>query len=398
MKLEKRFNDIQSFLRQHQYLHECEVLLRYPNQQAPYHNWAKSVLALPTDQRRQHENGSLMLENFPTDYQDFLAQIKELQLLPKQNYSEQKIPQILKRKMTEKKQHELSVINQQFQKLNCEHFIDIGSGAGHLSSYLLWQNKKTSECIDLNAQFQEIGKKKFKRDLPELLERLTFTHAQFSKQTPLKETKNMALIGLHACGDLSVEILQSFTQNQIAAVLNYGCCYHKLNSSNINISQRAKLNPLILTNHSLTLAAKSYKAKTDHELDFRDKVKSYRYSLHILLQDQLQKEFITLGNATASDYAKPFAFYAKKYAPQFFKNYSDTELNAFYTASETQAKVDYLMCMGIIRSKIARLVEIFLILDRALYLVENGMQVELEETFDPQLSPRNISLLACRNH
>jgi hypothetical protein len=48
---------------------------------------------------------------------------------------------------------------------------------------------------------------------------------------------------------------------------------------------------------------------------------------------------------------------------------------------------------NIIRWQLGRVLELYLLLDRAIYIEERGMSVELKQFFDENLSPRNIGLL-----
>jgi len=397
MNLEKRFIDIQAFVHEHQYLHESEVLERYPHFSPPYLQWAQELGRLPTEQRLEHENELATDHITNAQYLEYLHQIKSLMNIESDQFSEEQIPQILKKKMSQKKQHELVVIKQQLEKMDFNHYLDIGSGAGHLSSYLLWENDRTSTCIDQSRDFQEIGIKKLSRDLPELLQRIQFKQATFDRTAEIAAPANSALLGLHACGDLSVELLESFKKSHHKGFLNYGCCYHKLSEHNLNLSKLAKKNPLNFTNHSLTLAAKSYKSKSKEEMKLRDKVKLFRYGLHIYLKDQFDLDFISIGNGTKKDYDGVFSDYAKKYAGNYLEATSKEELETFIQSNSTKEKINLLQSLGIIRSHLARLIEIYLILDRALYLKENGYQVQVTETFDKDISPRNISLWALRS-
>jgi hypothetical protein len=51
---------------------------------------------------------------------------------------------------------------------------------------------------------------------------------------------------------------------------------------------------------------------------------------------------------------------------------------------------------NIIRWQLGRLLEIYLLLDRCLFLEENGYKVKVEQYFEEALSPRNIGILALK--
>jgi len=58
--------------------------------------------------------------------------------------------------------------------------------------------------------------------------------------------------------------------------------------------------------------------------------------------------------------------------------------------------VGQMITAGLIRNALGRALEIYLLLDRAIYLEEQGYKVKVEEFFDEELSPRNIGITAVR--
>jgi hypothetical protein len=378
MELEKRFDQIQNLLSEHQSLINLEVLEQYPTIPSKYETWVMSIKSLSPDQRMQLEN----LDYFPKkqEYVNFIQQIKTLVRIPVFEKDPYQIPRRHLNKMTEKKRHEISRLATQLK--SHQHFIDIGSGAAHLSGVLLDGNQKTSLCIDKDERIQSIGVNKQKL----LGERINFKLLNFNKNTKLNLRPEQTLIGLHCCGDLSIEVLKFFKNHSLEALYNYGCCYHKL--TQINLSSGAKLE---LSKHALTLAAKSYKTMTPGEYKRRDQIKRYRYTLHFIMHDHLNLTFQSVGNAKNSDYLGPFSEYCYKYlcASQCI---SSKKLNQLF--DQYQSTYDDFLCFGILRSHFSRLIELYLILDRALYLKEHGFHVELEEVFERSISPRNICLKA----
>ncbi len=391
MNLEKRFLQIKQILIEHRSLLEKEVLEQYPNSPSPYTNWAQELLALSASELIQLENTLNTPKALSEDYQNLLKKIKSLTELPKPTIKTTKMAPNFARKISLKKRHEIELINSQLAQLTCENFIDIGSGAGHLSSFLLQNNTKTSTCLDKEKAYQDIGKKKLQRYYPEILKRINFMTADFQDIQDISCAQETTVIGLHACGALSKNIIDFYLNSEAKYLLNYGCCFHKMNADNFNLSTFAKSQPLELTNHELTMAAKSYKNISQATFEQREKVKLYRYVLHMYLYDHFKSGFTSIGNTHSSDYQKDFAHYAKKYSLQL-KQHDSKKLNFFFQTKKDLAK--FYIRLGIIRSHFSRLIEIYLILDRALYLKENQTHVSVTETFDRKISPRNLSLMA----
>jgi hypothetical protein len=110
----------------------------------------------------------------------------------------------------------------------------------------------------------------------------------------------------------------------------------------------------------------------------------------------LKGKFQTIGNASKSDYAGNFSDYALKYVPELEESHTRGNLQSFFDSEITKDRVNKILNLGIIRSHFARLLEVFIIIDRGIYLIDNGFRVELYETFNRELSPRNISLFGSR--
>lgn len=389
MDIENRFLETKSFLRKHFELFSNEVLENFKNITLPYSSWAEEIAQMKQQQRVQLENLQFEQLTLSSSFQDFLQQNLKLRNIDKLQISHSKIAQNLIRKLSLKKQHEIIQIRKLIGSEKDRKYLDIGSGAGHLSSVLLDKNSSTSICIDREEEYQKIGKKKLEREAKSVKERITFLTDHIDQQTSFEHFDFNTLIGLHTCGNLAVDLIKVFAPLHHKSFLNFGCCYHKLTSEQINISSVAKSDSLIISYQALTMAAKSHKKLTLKELQSRESVKNFRYTLHLFMSEVMQQGFTPLGNARRSDYQISFAEYAKKYLPEL-ANLKSKELNLYYESKKE--KVRFIQSLGTIRSTLARLVELYLILDRALYLTEHGHEVSVKEVFDSNVSPRNLCL------
>jgi hypothetical protein len=67
----------------------------------------------------------------------------------------------------------------------------------------------------------------------------------------------------------------------------------------------------------------------------------------------------------------------------------------FFEQEQIQVMIQRMLAAGLIRNALGRVLEVYLQLDRAIYLEEMGYTVQVEEFFDEELSPRNIGITAC---
>jgi hypothetical protein len=395
MDIKKQFLKISAFLKKHQWVFQSEFLDRYPESfPEPYQSIAVEVSQLNLEERLLLEN-NLDLKTKNTEFKKLINEIKELSTIPQSVMSSQALNQFIKRKLSVKKVHELEVIQSYAKNLEWEKVFDFGGGAGHLCMSLVDDHHRAIS-FDSNKSFQESGKKKIQRWLPQLSDRIHFVHKELKSPEDIEhliDEKTM-MIGLHACGDLSSILCKAYQNQKAKYLLSYSCCYHKLTVKNYNLSKVAKDNPIFFTNHALTLAAKSYKKQTKETIKTRDRVKEYRYGLHFYLKNKYQQDFISLGNAHKEDYQNHFLDYAQKFSPI---KIDLKDLDNFIKETYVQDKLWLMIKASSFRILFGRLIEIYLVLDRALALLEDGHHVRVYESFRRDLSPRNILLMASKD-
>ena len=172
--------------------------------------------------------------------------------------SEGEVRPRLKKGLSPKKEHEVvkfgAFINTHISG-DCDRIIDVGSGAGHLERYLLqvW-NASESKCelccvesepsqlssADKWANRTGIDCQKHVRSIIAKLEKSTFE--EIEKQVGSNKSRQ-ALIGLHACGDLTNTMLSWFVSSPdyFSKLSVISCCYHKMTTFPISGTLRNTL-------------------------------------------------------------------------------------------------------------------------------------------------------------
>ena len=391
MNLEKRFNELHSFLEEHIELINFEPLEHYETQLPLYKDWVDCLSKLSDEEKINfHNSNSISFKNM--NFDNFTNKISSLLNINSISNDLHDIPIRYLQNINIKKRYEIQRILTYKKVQNARSFIDIGSGAGHLSTCLLIDNQRSSVCIDASEDYQKIGKSKLKRIDPEILDRIEFKTELVSPQTKLPKDDNAMILGLHSCGDLSVDIIELFLNSSQHSLLNFGCCYHKLTNNSSPLSSIAKKKNLMFSSHALTMAAK-IKPENNESYKKKIKVKNYRYALYFYLRSNFQKNFEGIGNAKSSDYELDFPEYVKKFSKVQLHE-ENKMLSDFYNHPKTKEFTTTIINLGLIRGKLAKLVEIYIILDRVLYLKERGCKVEIEEFFDDRISPRNLLIYA----
>ncbi len=395
MTLSQQFTAIAKLLREHQYLHEQELLKRQPAPLPdPYQDWQKEISSWNDNDIAQFEYKLSADKIQSTDFSDFTNTIKSLSWVKQVAITPNKLSANVKRGMTPKKVHEIEFISHLFdQKINTPNIIDIGSGKGLLSAALTHQHPRQSICIDMDQQLQIQGKKRLQKWLPDTLSKIQFIHQKIDKNkgipAPSGET---TLIGLHACGNLSSQIIQQAVNQKMTHIINFGCCYHHIRDD-YNLSIHGKQQNLWFSHEALHLAAHAHRLIDANTIQKRTAVKRYRYALHLFLTEHYHLPFQKVGDGKTADYQRSFATYAKKFAPQL-QGVSDGTLDRYFNQKSTQTTIQDVLSADSIRNVLGRLIELYIVLDRCLYLEEKGYEVTLHSCFDRRISPRNLGIIA----
>lgn len=395
--LEKDFKSLCNLLATYQNIWSPEVMNSYPQSLEAYPSeWLTDITNLSEDNQWRIDAGFSYNEIREPKLKNLLNNLKELSTFQKLETSEVLFSDTDFFKMKEKKRHEIKNISGfLFQKTNlAKSCIDVGGGIGHLSRTLANKHEMSSLIIESNKEFCEIGQKVNKKLN---IGKINYMSEPFNKNSTYHCDSNTFALGLHACGDLSSEIIEYSVNNDLQNILSFGCCYFKTKLENhCFISSYGSKVDFNLSKYSLTLASRAHTGLTKKAFLKKKKVKSYRYALHLFLFHHLkQTEFKEVGESKFSLYEKDFSDYAADKL-----NYLGTEkiekqtLDDFFESKQTRKLIEAMFCANIIRWQFGRAIEKLILIDRALYLKENNYHIELGELFDENISPRNVGIFA----
>lgn len=395
MNLKERFIACREFLSGYLDILELEALKFYPRPlPGQFEGWSAGVQELSLDDLLMLENYQIPLSIKDPSLKTFLKTIQNLIDIPKEQAPAPLLPSELTRKLNPKKKSELERMRQLVDELEWEQLLDIGGGAGHLSACLTHRSHRRSLCLDRNREFQERGRKRLDRWLPKTGEKIEFIHCDFNSELNLQETKSdsvQLIAGLHGCGDLTTNIVRYYRNSNSKYLLSLGCCYQDLNGD-YNISGLAQDDGLRFSKNALHLAARCHAVNDKTDMENKVLARRYRYALHFYLHDFQGKEFEAIGNTRLKDCSLPFSSYAKKYAD--LEGVATLDLDVFYGSEEVQRRIHFTIAADVLRGLLGRVIEIYIALDRALYLEESGCEVDVVEVFDRTLSPRNLLVFA----
>ncbi|MBL6989086.1 MAG: methyltransferase [Bacteriovoracaceae bacterium] len=387
--------------------HYPGTLNYYPNE------WIGPLKQMNTKQLWHFECN---LQKITYKHHQFISTAKKItklkKLAPIPEYAIKSLPSWALINVKAKKQHEIERLSQLINELKAtyqfEELVDIGGGVGHLARTMAHYYDLPCTCIEQNPDLIKSGTKRLKKfPLPPDAKSVNFTNMSFGADTATSQKQITKLfkqhsltIGLHTCGNLSVKHINATLEHSCTGLINFGCCYLKMNPREVNISNFAQNSPLIFTDHALNLATRSHSPMDFDQFLLKKRVKYYRYAFHLLLYYKFnKKQFIGVGSSKPSLYWQDFGTYAMDLFDRIkMKNHlSKKQLNLFYDDRKTLRLIHHLFVCNMIRWQFGNVLEHYILTDRALYLEEHGHKTTMLECFDEHISPRNIAICSVKS-
>ena len=405
-----RLREIIDFLKDYQTIWQNEIMLMYPDPLGGYpHEWLEELAAIDDKAlmiRLERKEVQGLLKN-PT-LLDFYSRIEELCQLPQAPV----LPEMPANNSTwlfmiPKKIYEIKrlgpLINHVYQTDGIKKIVDIGGGIGLLAQTMNNVYHHQVVSVDVDPVMQETGRTRHEKNAkgPNKVEYQNIkVNADELRFTELLDHETLTL-GLHTCGNLANDQVRASVKASAKSLINLGCCYHKLFPETQNISSFTQSHPdkFIMSQFALTLASRAHRKMDEKDYDLKEKVKLFRYTIHFLLHDEYDiKKIATLGNSPPRLYDETFGVYALDNLKRIHVKikHTEEELNSYFNNPDRQKLISKMLVAGLIRNVFGRLLELYIQLDRVIYLEEHGYKVQLLEIFEEPVSPRNLAIVATR--
>lgn len=274
-----------------------------------------------------------------------------------------------------------------------QQWLDWCAGKGHLGRYLAWPNADL-QCLEFNSQLVSSGYAISQKYLSQAQHTLCDVLSAAST-APLQSSD--AVVALHACGDLHTHLVRQVSAQQAAALALAPCCYNRTQAELYQpLSSAAQASALQLDRDDLSLPLTATVTATTRERRLRDQSMAWRLAFDVL-QRELRgvDEYLPTPSLSAIWFNKPFVQWchdlaALKGLPDVHEqNWSGLEAAGWQRLAQVRN-------LELVRALFRRPLELWLVLDQALFLEEQGFSVELGEFCPIELTPRNLLLLARR--
>lgn len=270
------------------------------------------------------------------------------------------------------------------------HWLDWCAGKGHLGRRLLQPGQQLT-CLEHDPALIASG------------QALSDHHGLVAAHRLQDVMADVALdpehtpVALHACGDLHVRLLQLASAAGCKQLALAPCCYNRINADRYQaLSAAARASLLHLSIDDLGLPLSETVTAGNRVRQQRDTSMARRLGFD-RLQRQLsgRDEYLPTPSLPAGWLGKPFADYCRELAS--LKGLSTDEQDWAALEAHGWRRLAEVRNLELVRGLFRRPLEMWLVLDRALFLTEQGYNVEIGSFCEPALTPRNLMVLAERD-
>ncbi len=271
--------------------------------------------------------------------------------------------------------------------------LDWCAGKGHLGRALCRHTRASLLAIEWDEALCEQGRA---RCAHEGLDAEFACLDATSPEAAARLRDEHAVVALHACGDLHAALLRAVAERPVALLALAPCCYNKagvkrgepLSRAGAAMGLRLRPSDLDLIHREQVVARG------------RDRRRAWQSMAWRLGFDRLQRDLGGAGYRTMPSFPKawlslPFADFCERFAAT-----DDLLLPAGLDSTPYEARgwalLDRVRARDAVRGLFRPALEQWLILDRAMVLVEAGLQVQVGTFCERSMTPRNTMILARR--
>ena len=266
------------------------------------------------------------------------------------------------------------------------HYIDWCCGKGHLGRLLNTLFSSSIVGIENNLHVIEKGRE------------LATGEQEFILCDVLNDSipaLRGELVALHSCGSLLTKAMEQIRLQSVQRCFLVSCCYHKISAETYEpMTQCAKNHPLFLSKNELRLPSTlenhpSPRSKRRRRADMR-----YRLSIDSILQEiGFHTSYTSFPPVPDGWKDVSFSEYvALVWEREGFPSIPEINLSEMEQKGGNRLRV--IRALSSFRSMFARVLEVWINADRALWLQEMGYDVELGLCMPTGVSPRNIAIRA----
>lgn len=276
-----------------------------------------------------------------------------------------------------------------------EHpIVDWCSGKGHLAKQLHYVTGQAVRCLEYNGDLCRQGAAK----VAQLSYPVTFFEQDVLEGAPDVALENARLhTAMHACGDLHLSMMDKAVTTEAEHIALSPCCYHlTANPQYLGLSRQAKDCHLSLDPIDLRLAVSQIVTAGNRVRRLRRQELQWRIGFDLLHRQQTGKnEYRQTPSIQKQWLSNSFEDFCGLMADKIGFSVK-CSINADELLTKAEAKLFRIERLEKARLAFRQSMEHFLVLDRVLYLQDEGYKVSINEFCPAQVTPRNIAIIASK--
>jgi hypothetical protein len=394
------FDQLSDWLNEHELLWSSRPFIKLPVEwEYLYPEVATNLKKLSLEDIEKYESFPWKLPNMPQDFRNWARQSLNFDIWPKiesswQNKCNYQRPKQVSERKWQQIKHFISAIIEH-QPSSLESWLDWCSGKGHLGRTLAQVTDKPVKFIEQDQKLCQKGQ-------------LLADHAQieakfingnvFDIESRYHLKKNTGIVALHACGQLNMHLLKSAVKQQTSFIAVAPCCYQRIiHDDHQPLSKTAQSKSISFKKHHLKLVSfDEVVADKRHKL-LRRREQAWRLAVDSLIRKvNGNNQYRPLGSVPKAWLEKSFTDFCKlifareklslptDFAPKELEDYG-------------QERLITVRALGMVRGLFRRPLESWLLLDRILFLEENGYTVTAGTFCNREITPRNLIIVAARD-
>jgi hypothetical protein len=266
------------------------------------------------------------------------------------------------------------------------------SGKGHLGRLLAHGLQMPVASLEIDAELCAAGEALARR--ARVNDRQHFIRADALSHTSARHLAGRHAIALHACGDLHTRLVTEAVAQNSPALNLAPCCYYRIAAQTYTPFSGGQL---ILSRDDLHLAVTE--TVTASPRLQRQSRQALAWKLGwVELRRQLTGEaaYRTFPSVPETWLRGNFASFATRMAERAAIEFNPSLDDLSHFESLGNARAARLLRLQLPRLAFRRALEVWLIMDMAVYLEQNGYRVEVAAFCPRELTPRNLLLSARR--
>jgi len=271
------------------------------------------------------------------------------------------------------------------------------SGKAHLGRWYAEQSGQPVDALEFNADLVAEGNRLSLREQANVTVHPVDVLSAHSNEYLRDDTQVLAL---HACGQLHIHLLQQCHSNSApAAIALAPCCYHLIPGDMYQpLSKAAHAAQLPLTLHDLHTAVQESVTSPLRAQKQRRQLQAWRLGFDLLQRDVRGiDEYLSTPSQPLSVLQHGFTEFCERMAAAK-QLVLPGELDISAYENRGLQRLTEVNALDLPRLLFRRALEVWLALDRALYLREAGYAVAIGTFCERQLTPRNILITAGRGN